>query len=214
MSEHDFKRGCPSNRELELFTLDEMAADKTRAIIRDHLPRCPRCQRKYRHFRAFYATLSRELDNSFPPQLIEYAKHRASRQVKYGLLICIPQPNHSGFAGNAFLATLAFAANGDGSKSQLIDFDLPGDGFGIMLYSDPQRKELLLFLQSPRHKNCDQWTLFFPVIGQQPVFNGYGFAKIPLTHFENLHNQLCYLAVASKKKKPQRVMDKIQALIV
>jgi hypothetical protein len=214
MSERHNKYGCPSDRELELFSLDEIASARVRSSINSHLQECPRCSRKSRHFRAFYATLSKELDHSFSPALIDYAKHRAPRSVKYGLLVCEPVSAKNSRKGRAYLATLAFSANGDGSKSRLVDFDLPQNAIGIMLYTDPQRKEMLMFLWSREAGDFDQWWLTIPMLNQKIKFNRLGFSKIPLTNFENLNNHLVYFSIVQEKKSPERVLEKIQNMIV
>lgn len=213
MSEQESKHGCPGAKELELFSLDEMVATKRRITIAEHLHFCPRCQRKYRHFKAFYATLSRELDNSFSPGLIDYCKHRAPRQVKYGLLLCTPLPAKNKGDEKAFLATISFSANGDGSKNRLIDFDLHQEEIGIMLYTDPGRKELLLFLWGQDRKGIAPWRLSIPGISVNLMFNPFGFCKMPLIHIENFHNQLCFFSLTPGSVTPQRVLQKIQNMI-
>ncbi len=84
-----------------------------------------------------------------------------------------------------------------------------------MLYTDPGRKELLLFLQGRDHKCSAPWRLSIPGISVNLVFNNFGFCKMPLiNNIENFHNQLCFFSRGPGTVTPQRVLQKIQNMIV
>ncbi len=214
MSERHSKLDCPGTRDLELFCLGELAAVSTRDSINSHLNHCLRCNKKLRNLRAFYTILARELEQPIAPRLIDYCKKRAYKSVKYGLLVCTPIPEKDLEKGKAYLATLAFSANGDGSKSSLVDFDLPGDQIGVMLYSDPLQKVVLLFLWSRGEENYIPCRLHAPGLFEKAEFNLSGAAKISLTNFEHLNNRLVYFSMRRKRRESQKVLAQVQDMLL
>jgi hypothetical protein len=214
MSERHSKPGCPRTRELELFCLGELAVVRTRDFITAHLNTCPRCTRKVRNLRAFYAIFSRELEQPITPGLLDYCKKRAYKSVKYGLLVCRPIPEKDKQKGKAYLATLAFSANGDGSKTSLVDFDLSGDQIGVMLYSDPLQNQILMFLWSHSEDETGPSRLYAPGLFEKAEFNLSGAAKIPLTNFEYLDNRLVYFSMSKKPRSRQNVLAKVQDMLI
>lgn len=214
MSERHRKVGCPGTRELELYSLDELTAAGTREQVKAHVKSCPRCARKLKNLHAFYAILSDELEKPVRPGLLDFCKKRAHNKVKYGLLICRPIPEKDHQRGKAYLATLAFSANGDGSKTSLTDFDLTRDQIGMMLYSDPLQNEISLFLWSKTVGGCGPCRLEAPGLFEKTDFNPAGAAKIPLTNFEYLNNRLFYFSMKKKPGGRPKLLAQVQELLL
>lgn len=214
MRERQSKLGCPGSRELELFCLGELAAVTTKEFISEHLHLCPRCRRRLRNLESFYAILSRELERPVEPRLLDFCKQRAPKPVKYGLLVCTPLPEKDLGTRKAYLATLAFAANGDGSKTMLTDFTLSSSQIGIMLYSNPAQNELLLFLWSPEAQSGTIGHLHAPGLFPRVEFSPSGAAKIPLLNFDYLHNRLLYLAIKPARRQPKRLLTQVRETLI
>jgi hypothetical protein len=210
MRERQSKLDCPSSRDLELYCLGELAAVTTTKFISTHLTICPRCRRHLRHLQSFYDILSSELDRPVEPRLLDFCKKRAPRPVKYGLLVCNPLPEKDRNRNKAYLTTLAFAANGDGSKTSLVDFTLSREQIGVMLYSDPQNNSLLLFLWNQGEEAEGCWHLQAPGLFDKAEFSPAGAAKIPLTNFEYLHNRLVYFSTVPNRRRRQRVLAQVR----
>jgi hypothetical protein len=213
MSERHSKGGCPGTRELELYCIGELAAVRTKEFIEAHTKICPRCAKKVQNLRAFYAIFAKELDQPAHPGVIDFCKKRAYSSVKYGLLVCRPIPEKDRRQGKAYLATLAFSANGDGSRRCLADFEINGDQIGVMLYSDPLQKELLLFLWSREDEWHTPHRLYAPGLFEEAEFNPAGAAKIPLTSFEFLNNRLIYFSMQRQTRKRQKILARVQEMV-
>lgn len=214
MRERQSKLGCPGSRELELYCLGELAAVTTTEFISTHLHLCPRCRRRLRNMESFYTILARELERPVEPRLLDFCKQRAPKPVKYGLLVCTPLPEKDRGSSKAYLASLAFAANGDGSKTMLADFTLASNQIGIMLYSNPVQNELLLFLWSPEAQSGRIGYMHAPGLFTRVEFSGSGGAKIPLLNFDYLHNRLLYVASAPAPRRPKRLLTQVRETLV
>ncbi|HNY89914.1 MAG TPA: hypothetical protein PKY55_15570 [bacterium] len=214
MSERHRKVDCPGTRELELYCLDELTAAETREQIKVHVKSCPRCARKMQNLYAFYAILSEELERPVRPGLLDFCKKRACNKVKYGLLICRPIPEKDRQRGKAYLATLAFSANGDGSKTSLTDFNLSRDQIGVMLYSDPLHNEVSLFLWSKAEGGSAPCRLEAPGLFEKTDFNLAGAAKIPLTNFEYLNNRLLYFSMKKRAAGRPKLVNRVQEMLL
>ncbi len=210
MSERYRPVGCPGTRELELFCIGELAAVRSRASLQSHIEECPRCAKRVHQLHLFYSLFAKELDRPIRPGLLDFCKQRAYPSVKYGLLVCRPVPEKDRQAAKAYLATLAFSANGDGSKRTLADFELSSDQIGVMVYSDPQRNQLLLFLWGEGDGRCAPCTLEAPGLFARAEFTPAGAARIPLVNFEFLNNRLFYFGMQGRSRSRQKILARVQ----
>ncbi|HNW59752.1 MAG TPA: hypothetical protein PKI62_08770 [bacterium] len=213
MSEQQRHDGCPGTRELELFCIGELAAVRNKALLQTHLKECPRCAKKLHHLHTFYTLFAKELDRPVRPALLDFCKKRAYTSVKYGLLVCRPVPEKDRRMGKAYLATLAFSANGNGSKRSLVDYELSSDQIGIMLYSDPQHHEILLFLWGQGDGRSAPCELDAPGLFAKAEFTPAGAARIPLTDFEHLNNRLLYFYTQSRSRSRRRLLARVQEMV-
>ncbi|HQG46928.1 MAG TPA: hypothetical protein PLG50_14815 [bacterium] len=179
-------------------------------MLQAHIEECPRCAKRVRHLHLFYSLFAKELDRPVRPALLDFCKKRAYPSVKYGLLVCRPVPEKDRRTAKAYLATLAFSANGDGSKRTLADFELSRDQIGVMLYSDPLRNQILLFLWGEGDGRAAPCTLEAPGLFDKAEFTPTGAARIPLTNFEFLNNRLLYFGMQGRSRSGRSILARVQ----
>ena len=214
MSERHRKVGCPGTRELELYCIGELAAARNCDYISAHIKTCPRCAKRLQNLHTFYTIFKKELEQPIKPVLLDFCKQRSYHKVRYGLLVCRAIPEKDQQHKKAYLATLTFSANGDGSKRCLAEFELTLDQIGVMLYSDPRQNELLMFLCSTPGNSYAPCLLSAPGLFEKVEFNISGVARIPLTSFEHLNNRLIYFTrTVEQPYRSDKILEKVQEMI-
>ncbi|HPI71857.1 MAG TPA: hypothetical protein PK843_05275 [bacterium] len=198
---------CPSRRELELFCLQTGLSRAEKLRVQRHLAQCGKCRRTCRFLDRCNNLLCMEMQRPVANTALDLAKSLAPKQVRYGLLICTPSPDHNQGAAKAYRTQLVFSANGEAGRNKLRDFDLkkiPQGSLALRLYTDPKDEKLLLFLWEPGPRESRPDRLRWSGRRASVSFNRIGAGGMDLSDFSHLDNQLVYFSKSINKKSRLR----------
>jgi|GEM_PF-4806268 len=207
MSAVDNKQQCPDPSSLERWYL---TTGRPRNDLHGHIKGCPRCRNRMVQIEIFYRILMKELADGPDPAALDLSKHFAPKTTTYGLLICVPLPGRNDRRGKAYLASMAFSANGNGSTTRLADYPLQPKHIGIMVYTDVANAEQILIARS-KDENLANWQMSIPGIGGPLILNGAASVRLPLMGLEALHNHLFFFKNIRKQPRAVSVVGQIRS---
>jgi len=175
-----------------------LTAGRPQTALRRHIGGCGHCRDRLQRLESFYRILKQELSDGPDPVAIDFSKRSAPKTTTYGLLICSPLPDRNDRRGEAYLAALAFSANGQGSTTRLADYPVPSDHIGVIVYTDVANEKQILIARL-NGKGLAHWRLSIPGIAALLTLNPAGSVCMPLLGIEILHNRLFFFKKTAKR---------------
>jgi hypothetical protein len=203
------RQRCPDPSSLERWYLTA-GQHQSRIAIHNHIDGCRHCRYRVLQIETFYRILMQELADGPDPAALDFCKRLAPKTTTYGLLICSPLPDRNDRRGQAYLATLAFSANGNGSTARLAGYQLPPKHIGVMAYTDAANDQQIL-ISRLKGQNLARWQLSIPGIAGPLTLSNAGSARLPLLGIEALHNQLFFFKKSRKHSHPGSPISQIRS---
>ena len=187
---------CPSDTQFELLCLEVGLEEDERKLLQIHLQQCRTCRRQLETLDGFYSAFLNEVAKPISNQALDLAKEVGSKDVEYGLILCEPLPDLSNGHGFAYRAKVLFVANGVHGHRKLAQFDgksIPKKSFAMRVMTDPDCKELLVFLLSSEGIKYEDWMITIPGMVDEKPLSRTGATSIPLADIRKFQDKVIFL---------------------
>ena len=201
------RRGCPKDREIELYLLTGIDKRTRSERTAKHISRCEKCRGVYKALKGFYKILHRELHRPVSSEVLDFIIKTLNPNTRAAVILLSPVQGVSTRGKKLFTVVVFMQIGNEAGISRLSEFKLPNlrpNQLLLRIVEQGAREEAVLSLWAKNVEFFNNVSVQFEHSPQVIFTDASGIAVLPKVDLEQLLNRKAWIR---KTKAQEQVHD-------